>query len=162
MDFSKLVDSTILPYGEPTIKCNSKKENCQKISTIFQIPLGHIPTSKPRKSLPPFSPIGPLRMKGKQKIKQKDIVDVMEEMTTPERRLFRQIKNHINPLTWDAILPSPETPSKRVVRSQAYTKLKNRNCVRKVGQGCFMINPALIIPPKDIGEYIRNKWQTLK
>jgi hypothetical protein len=162
MDFSKPVSTDILMPSEISIKDIPKDESCQKINTVFNIPMGHTAFSKPKKTLPPFSPVGVLRMQMQQKIIQLDIVDLMEEMSTPERRLFRQIKNCTNPKIWEARLPSPKNATERTVRSKAYMKLRERDCIRKAAPLIYLINPEIIIPPVDIQEIVQMKWVLLK
>ena len=108
-----------------------------------------------------FNLVGRLNRLGSHEVSHMDAFDIMDTLPTPARHLLREIKCHSHYVTNEATLPAPSTKSYQVARSKALKILKERDLVKKIGQRTFIINPKLILPPKEYQQTVLDKWNSL-
>ncbi len=90
-----------------------------------------------------------------------DIVDIMDALTTTAVNLFKMIKDKLDYKTNESTLEKPKSKVEQKRRSNATKPLKQLNAIKKTGQRSYIINPYLIIPQIDYQKDIVAKWNSL-
>lgn len=97
-----------------------------------------------RKKVPSFQAIGN-GMKTREYVSL-PYEDILLELTAPEQRLFKIIRRNYNTNTGYSPVDLSELPrAERNTMSLAYKKLKERNLVKRVKKGIYLINPLGLI-----------------
>ena len=91
-----------------------------------------------------------------------DVFDLMTFLSPKSRRIMYEIKSNMNYKNNEATLDKPISKKHSKRRSEALRELKQKNVIRKIGQRSFIVNPYLIVPPRENQESVINKWNSKK
>ena len=123
-------------------------------------------TTRTKENKPGFMMVG----NGWETRKNKDSVDLLWEisqMSSNEKLCFFKIKDSMvysrsdERIIYQVVIDMGDmTPSQKSKFSNGYTSLKQKDLVRRVKKGVYMINPNAIIPAKHTAEL--TIWNSLK
>ena len=136
------------------------------MTTIHLEPDEAIKKIKINNKKPNFYMIGKGTMNHELKVKSIDLLNEAMKMTSDEKFTFNKIRNGIE---WDIydkkyiyavkIKSKNYTPSQKVIFSRGYKALNEKDIVRRIKRGTYMINPSALIPKNFEEEW--KKWEAI-
>jgi hypothetical protein len=113
--------------------------------------------------LPRFTMVGTLDKKDKKSI---DLLKEVAEMSSEEKFCFFKIKDGIEYCPYEnSYIYTVKVDRSGMVKTEqnkfsaGFTKLKNKNLVKRVSRGVYLINPKALIPG-DYGKYLKI-WENI-
>ncbi len=117
---------------------------------------------KVTESKPSYQKIGNNKMNHKIGLKSIDLLEEVGKMNSDEKFCFFEIKNRIHFDSYEGdfeytvkIRTSNYTSGQKSMFSRGYKKLREKDIVRRIKRGLYMINPLALVPNKFEKEYKR-------
>jgi hypothetical protein len=123
------------------------------MTNIYLEPGYNLKQVKIKANRPSFDMVGNGKMNHNINVKSIDLLQEVADMNSDEKFCFFQIKDKIEWSTYDnrflyqiRIFSKDYTQSKRNMFNRGFKSLNQKDIVRRVKRGTYMINPSALIP----------------